>query len=160
MSYSDKWLRYCEAKNEYFTARYEFMQDKKQMMSDLQQAMASGGNNETALRLLLEMKPKVSIVTLLPKILNIAIDSSGPSKIELARNVLCIYKDEASMKEKVLTVVSEYLPANDEWHYRRIAELYELLQYKKELADFILLCKSNENLEIQEVGDDFLLRGE
>lgn len=59
------------------------------------------------------------------------------------------------VKSSIKAILSSYLAANDEWHYRRIAELYQLLDYKEELIDFLLLCRANSNLEIQEIADDF-----
>jgi hypothetical protein len=156
MTCSNKWLVFRESEDKLFVCRYDFMQNKDEMLRDLKIALTKAGDNETALRLLRDMKPNAEIMMpLLSGIMHNAIDSSNLNAIELARNVLNDYKNEPLVKSSIQILAKRYLAANDEWHYRRIAELYKLLDYKEELVNFIALCQSNSNLEIQEMGDDF-----
>jgi len=158
MAYSNNWLQFCKAEDEYFTCRYDFMQNEEEMVKDLWEALTKAGDRETALRLLLEMKPKAAVVApLLSKVADTAIDSGNLTAIELARGVLNNYKNEIWAKDRIQTFATNYLIYNDEWHYRRIAELYRLLDYTEELASFVAICQVNNNLEIQEVGNDFLV---
>lgn len=132
------------------------MQNEAAMVSDLTKALTRAGHNQTALRLLVEMQPRVDIIaTLLPGIMDLAIDSSNLNSIGLARAVLYHYKNESWIRSNIQTSTKTYLAENDEWHYRRIAELYESLNYEKELTSFLSLCKANANLEIQEIAEDF-----
>lgn len=155
MAYSEKWLRLCEAEEVYRIRQYEVMQDQAQMALDLKQALAGPENDLTAMRLLVAMKPGVEIITpLLPRVLGSAIDSSSPDRIILAREVLAAYKDDPGVRNHIQTMVASYLDA-DEWHYWRIAELYTRLNYREELTAFLALCRTSDNLEIQEISDVF-----
>ena len=155
MTYSAEWLRLCESEEAYRVRQYEFMQDKEQMALDLKQALAGAKDNFTALRLLAALKPGVEILTpLLAQVLDLAIDSGEPDKIVCAREVLANYKDEPEVRNHIQTLVTSYLDT-DEWHYWRIAELYTRLNYKEELASFLVLCRASDNPEIQEISDDF-----
>ncbi|TVT41810.1 hypothetical protein FNT36_10330 [Hymenobacter setariae] len=159
MDYSSAWLRFCKAEEEYFASRYDFVQNEMLMVSDLNLGLANASHNDTALRLLLEVRPRVEVILpLLPIIINLAVDSSSYYRIELAQEVLHNYKSESRARSTILTLVSTYLDENDEWHYRRIAELYELMSYEEELTDFLALCRANANLEIQEIQEDFIER--
>jgi hypothetical protein len=129
------------------------MQDKEQMLINLRKALED--DNITALRLLVAMKPGVDALRLfLPRIIDLAIDSSSPDKIVLAREVLAQYKDDSWVKSNIQRLVVSYLAGNDEWHYRRIVELYTALNYAEELAAFLVVCQANPNVEIQEISDD------
>lgn len=151
---SAKWLRLREAEEEYRARHYDFMQDKEQMVVDLRKALAD--DNITALRLLADMKPEVDALRLfLPAIVDLAIDSSSPDRIVLAREVFAQYKDDSWVKINIQKLVVSYLAGNDEWHYRRIAELYVALSYKEELAVFLVLCQANSNVGIQEISSDY-----
>lgn len=154
--YSSEWLRFRKSEDKFFTCRYDFMQNEEEMIKDLKIALMKASDRETALRLLQDMKPSTAIITpLLSEIMNTAIDSANLNAIGLARDILSNYKNEPLIKGNIQTLATSYLAANDEWHYRRIAELYELLNYREELASFIFLCKANNNLEIQEIGAEF-----
>lgn len=156
MFYSNEWLLYRKAEDKYFSCRYAFMQDEETMVNDLSIALSQAGDNETALRLLVETLPKVSVVlSLLPKVVDAAIDSSNLNTIKLSKDLLYIYKDEPLIRNSIQTLLSNYFAENDDWHYRRIAELYNFLNYKEELIGFVELCRANDNVDIQEVGNDF-----
>ena len=153
MTYSTKWLRLCESEEAYRVRQYEFMQDEEQMTLDLKQALAE--DDFTALRLLVALKPSVEIIMpLLARVLDSAIDSTSPDQIVCAREVLANYKYDPEVRNHIRTLMTNYLDT-DEWHYRRVAELYTRLNYKEELAFFLVLCRASDNPEIQEIGDDF-----
>lgn len=131
------------------------MQNEERMLRELKQALTQAADKETALRLLLLMQLDVALLTpLLPGILDVAIDSTGLTGITLARDVLSSYKSDLQVKSSVKAIVSGYLVANDEWHYRRITELYQALNYKEDLVEFLLLCRASSTPEIQEIADD------
>ena len=140
MEYSSAWLRLQKAQDEYFTSYSAFMQDEAVLMSDLSLALTTG-NREIALSLLSEMLPRIELIgSLLPAIMDAAIDSGRIPTITLAREVLQHYKDEPWVRSTIRACVITYSAENDEWHYRRITELYEVLGYEEELASFLLLC--------------------
>lgn len=156
MTYSPKWLRLCEAELAYRVCQYEVLQDEAQLALDLKKALAIPLENITALRMWAAMQPSFeSITPLLPEVVDFAIDATRPDHIVLAREVLFQYKWHPELKNYLLPLIARYLAANDEWHYRRIAELYTYLRYREELAAFLVLCRASDNVEIQEVGDDF-----
>lgn len=156
MPYSNEWLQFCKAEDEYLNNLHALMQNEERMIDDLDIALSLADDNETALRFLLGMTPKLSVVLpLVSKIVNLSVDSSNLSTIELSRAVLHLYKDDSSIKTNIKNSIISYLAYNDDWHYRRIAELYKLMGYEKELNSFVILCQANENLEIQEIGNDF-----
>lgn len=156
MSYSNEWLRFRKSEDEYFYCRHAFMQNNETVVNDISTALALADDNETALRFLLEMTPKTSvIILLLPKVVEIAIDSTNLNAIKLSRDILLHYKNEPFVRSNINTCLGSYIAGNDDWHYRRIAELYKLLNYNEELVAFITLCQESDNIEIREVGDDF-----
>jgi len=154
MEYSNAWFRLQKAQDEYFASYSAFVQDEVIMMSDFGVALASG-DRETALGILVKVLPRVELIgPLLADIIDAAIDSGRIPTIMSAREVLQNYKDEPWVRSAIRTSVASYLVENDEWHYRRIAELYKVLNYREELASFLLLCQVNDNPEIQEIADD------
>lgn len=154
MTYSAAWLRLCEAEQAYRACQYESMQDQEALALDLQQALVD--DNFTALRLLADLNPGIELVApLLPRILDIALDSSSPDRIGLARTVLGHYRDTPWVRNTIYTLAESYLPVNDDWHYRRLAELYTELRYKEELATLLAHCQTSDNAEIREIADDF-----
>lgn len=162
MDYSDKWIQLLKAEEEYFTCRYNFMQDKEAMISNLEKALRNagiGGNSETAMKLLRDMTPELDIIKLLlSAIMNVAIESSHVPEIGLARDVLYNYKDESCIRKNIHIIAISYFAENDEWlewRYRRAAELYQILGYKEELTYLVLLCQESNDLEIQELADEF-----
>lgn len=156
MTYSTKWLRLCEAESAYRIRQQEALQDEEQLVLDLEKALATPGENITALRMWAAMTPSFERITpLLAEVVDFAIDATSPEHVVLAREVLFQYKWKPELKNHLLPLIARYLPANDEWHYRRIAELYTHLQYREELAAFLVLCQASDNVEIQEVSDDY-----
>jgi len=158
MEYSSAWLCLLKAQDEYFTSYFAFTQDEAVMMSDLSLALTTD-DREVALRLLSEMLPRIELIgSLLPAIMDAAIDSSRIPTIMLSREVLQHYREEPWVRSSIQACVATYLAENDEWHYRRITELYEVLDYEEELASFLLLCQANANPEIQEITDNASLK--
>lgn len=156
MKYSTQWLRLSKAEDEYLAAQYEVIQDEERVVKDLLNALSSIDDRRVALRLLSYMPLSISsIIHLLLEIVGIAVDSSNPTEIKLARETLCIYKDDPLIRNAINTYVSSYLSQNDDWNYRRTAELYETLSYKEELTNFVLICLSSNDLDIKEIGDDY-----
>jgi hypothetical protein len=156
MAYSNKWLRFRQAEEEYFTSRYDLLQDKEALLENLQQALTSPNDRLTALQLLVQMAPDLTVLgPLLAQVVDTAIDSTDITAIGLAREIVSLYQDEPWLRSKLPLVISPYLAAQDEWQYRRIAELYALLHYEMELAHFLVLCQASTNVEIQEISDDF-----
>lgn len=154
MGYSSTWFRLQQAQDEYFASYSAFMQDEAVMMGDLSVALATA-DRESALRILVEVLPRIELVgPLLADIMNAAVDSSHIPTIMLAREVLQHYKDDSWVRSAIHTYVATYLPENDEWHYRRIAELYAALGYEEELTRFLVICQTNANWEIREIADD------
>jgi hypothetical protein len=156
MPYSNKWLRFRQAAEEFSSSRSAFQQDRETLVNDLKQALVSPNDRQTALELLVYMYPDGTVLlALLDEVLSATIDSGNYTTIELAREVLAKYKADPLVRRTIPLAITSYLADQDEWHYRRIAELYNLLGYEEELADFLLVCKVSANVEIQELCDDF-----
>ncbi|RZJ90373.1 MAG: hypothetical protein EOO60_09015 [Hymenobacter sp.] len=156
MPYSSKWLRFHQAAEELFNSRYALHQDKETLVNDLKQALVSPNDRQTALELLAYMYPDVTVLMpLLHEVLDTAIDSGNYTAIELAREVLAKYQADPLIRSNIPLIVTRYLADHDDWHYRRIAELYVLLNYEEEITSFLLLCQASPNVEIQEIRDDF-----
>jgi hypothetical protein len=95
------------------------------------------------------------LLPLLQDVLAIAIDSGDYTAISLAKEILAKYQADPLLRSNIPLMVTSYLADQDDWHYRRIAELYVLLNYEEELTGFLLLCQASPNVEIQEIRDDF-----
>jgi hypothetical protein len=156
MPYSSKWLRFRQSADEFYNSRYELQQDKEALVKDLKQALLRPKDRQTALELLVYMYPDVTVLMpLLNEVLDIAIDSGDYTAIELSQNALAKYQADPLIRSNIPLIVTSYLADHDDWHYRRIAELYVLLNYEEELTDFLLLCQASPNVEIQEIRYDF-----
>ena len=156
MSFSEKWLRFHQADQDYFTCRYDLMQDEEVLADDLKSALLTTHHRETALRLLVGCK--VEIIVLLPMlsiVVDIAVDSGNYNAIDLAREVLLNYKDDVQARDIIRNTANAYLSDNDEWHFRRTAELYKLLGYEAELASLRALCQLSPNVGIQELSKEY-----
>ncbi len=154
MTYSTQWLQLCESAQAYGVRQYAVLQDKEQLALDLDKALAN--DSLSALFLWKALEPGIEILLpLLSRALDFAIDCSDPDKIRLAREVLSQHKEDPELRNKLQPLIAHYLADNDDWNYRRIAELYTHLQYKEELAAFIVLCRANDNIDIQEISDDY-----
>ena len=130
--------------------------DSEVVVDDLKKALLKIDDRGAALRLLGWMHPDVEVIKpLLAKVLGPAIDSTDLTTIQLAREALANYKDEPWVKNNIPLLVPRYLPDHDDWNYRRIAELYELLAYKEDLTNFLLLCETSTNADFREISDDF-----
>ncbi len=156
MPYSSKWLRFRQAAEKLFASRYALQQDKETLVKDLKQALVCLNDRQTALELLAYMYPDVTVLLpLLDEVLSIAIDSGNYTAIELAQQVLAKYQADPLLRSNLLLLVTRYLADHDDWHYRRIADLYVLLNYQEELTSFLRLCQASPNVEIQELSDEF-----
>jgi hypothetical protein len=155
MTYSTQWLQLCESAQVYRIRQYHVLQDKEQLVLDLDKALTD--DSLTALWLWRALDPSIEILLpLLSRVLGFAIDSSDPDKIRFAREVLSQHKENFELRSRLQPFIVCYLVNNDDWNYRRIAELYTHLQYKEELAAFLELCRASNNVDIQEISDDSL----
>lgn len=156
MRFSENWLLFRKVENECFTCRYNLMQDKEVLAEDLKLALLQPSHRETALRLLVDCKVEIAVVLpVLSIIVDTAIDSGNLNAIDLAREVLLNYKDAAQARDIIRNTATTYLANNDEWHFRRTAELYKLLGYEAELASLRALCQASPDVEIQELYKDY-----
>jgi len=154
--FSPSWLRLRNAEQEYFSALYEFTHRNAAADSDLKQALAKAGDMVTALRLLLEIELATSLVALLlPELMDIALDSGSLTAIPLARDVLYRVRKEPEIRSAIPLVAATYLNVPDEWPYRRLAELYQQLNYRAELATLLARCRASDEAEIRELAADF-----
>ena len=156
MNFSENWLRFSKVEDEYFICRYNLMQGKEALADDLKLALLHPHHRETALRLLVDCKVEIAVVLpLLSSIADTAIDSGNMNAIALAREVLLEYKDDVQARDIVRNTATTYLADNDEWHFRRTAELYELLGYEAELASLLVLCQLSSDSDIQEISKEY-----
>jgi hypothetical protein len=155
MTYSTQWLELCEAAEAYRIRQFYVLQDKVQLTRDLEKALAE--DSLTALWLWRALEPGLEmLLPLLARVLDFAIDSSDPDKIGFAREILSQHKEDPQVRNRLPSLLARYLAANDDWNYRRIAELYTHLQYQEELTAFLELCRASDNVDIQEISADYL----
>lgn len=157
MAYSTAWQTFVEAENNYFTQRHNYFQQPEELLlADLRQALATGGNSAlSALRFLAfneENRPQLE--ALLPTVVSYAIEGDIEF-IRLAREVLLPHKEAPWFGEAIQPLLESYVASNDEWNYRRIAELYNQLGYDDLLTAFLTLCRKHIDPDIQEIPDSF-----
>ena len=156
MTYSAQWLQLCEAAEAYRIRQYYTLQDKKQLARDLEKALAEDSLN--ALWLWRHLDPGIEILLpLLSRVLDFAIDSGDYDKIGFAREVLAQHKEDSALRNHLQPLIERYLADNDDWNYRRLAELYTHLQYQEELAALLERCRVSDNADIREISDDYHL---
>jgi hypothetical protein len=107
MSFSENWLRFFKVENEYFTCRYDLMQDEVALVDNLKLALLNPHHRETALRLLVDYKVEIAVVLpLLSIIADTAIDSGNLNAIDLAREVLLNCKDDIQARGIIRNTVT------------------------------------------------------
>jgi hypothetical protein len=156
MTYSKQWLELCKSAEAYRIRQYDALQDKEQLASDLEKALAD--DSLIALGVWRDLDPGIDILlSLLPQVLSFAIDSSSPDSIHFAQEVLAQHKEDPALRNHLQSLIEGYLVNKDDWNYRRLAELYTHLQYKEELATLLERCRVSDNTHIQEISDDYRL---
>ena len=132
------------------------MQDEELLAGDLKSALLNSHHRETALRLLIDCKVEIAVVLpVISTIADTAIDSGNYNAIDLAREVLLKYKDDVQVRNIIRVTATTYLADNDEWYFRRTAELYKLLGYEAELASLRELCQISSDVDIQELSKEY-----
>ena len=115
-------------------------------VDDLKAALVRPSDCEAILQLLLETKPDTAVLaSLLPAVLDKVVDSTWLMAIDLAKEVVAAYGTEPAIRSGLALLLNNYLPGHDEWRYRHIAELYDLLNYQEELTSFLALCRASSN---------------
>lgn len=89
-----------------------------------------------------------------PQLIKIALDGS-PTNIQIARNVLSMIDKNWLLAQIYEPIHNELMINNDEWNYRRTAELLSYLDLPSILKLHLENCKAHSNIEIQEIAEDF-----
>lgn len=95
-----------------------------------------------------------------PPVMDIAVDGSIDNLVT-ARAVLLRYASHFLESRKTIRSTLDarlptYLSSEDDFLYRRLAELLVTLDFPEALAKLMAACKDNRNTDIAEIYDDFL----
>lgn len=95
-----------------------------------------------------------------PVVMDIAVDGNLDNLIT-ARVVVLRYASHFLESRKIIRTVLErlmdgYLSSEDDFLYRRLAELLVAIDFPDILTKLILVCKDSSNPDVAEIHDDFL----
>ncbi|MCU7647206.1 hypothetical protein [Pseudomonas piscis] len=153
-TYSKEWLRLSGAEMELFSACHEFRHSAG-FISELSLALADRLEQGTALRFIRDdVFADTELDDLLPGIIDAAIEGDI-GNVPLARSVLCKFRTNDLVKEKLASMLSGYLEVEDYYVYMRVAELLLELDYFDLKAVFVSKCKESRNEDVVEVYDFF-----
>jgi hypothetical protein len=151
------WKRFCEAEDEFFAARMALVKSGEDLEPLIGVAMGDPGRRPTALRLL-EILPEAASRNHLQALV---VQATGSQRdIAAARRVLGRI-DREWLRENIELAVACVFRVDgddDEWTYRRVAELYQELQEPRLLAEHLRRCSEHRTSEVREIADDFRSR--
>jgi len=155
---SDIWEKYKFIENECNNIRYLLMKHKD-MQNILKKAFDSPHECTMALRFLQyftqpdELK---MIEKLIPQLVDIAIYGSL-TNITHSRKVIGLV-NRKWLEENIESYIEQIPilePTDEEWKYRRVAELYDQLGFNKLLNSHLSFCNNHDSLEIKEIAKDY-----
>ncbi|MTD29421.1 hypothetical protein [Erwinia sorbitola] len=155
--YSEEWLSVKEAENKFLSAKYYFRQSHD-FFEQLLLAVNSLSEQGAALRFIRDEEFDDSeLEKLTPIIISIAVDGNV-NNVPFAREVLIKYVANDIIKNKLTSMLGEFLNSHDEYIYRRLAELLLFLNYNELRGKLMEECKGNKDENIAEIYADFINR--
>ncbi len=158
----DEWCAMQEAENLLLVCRYDLKKhaDFKEIIL---LALSTLSEQDAALRFL---KDDVSglndseLAEIAPAVIDIAVDGNLDNLIT-ARAVVLRYASHFLESRKIIRTVLDrlmdgYLSSEDDFLYRRLAELLVAIDFPDILTKLISVCKDSSNPDIAEIHDDFL----
>ncbi|GAB0171111.1 hypothetical protein LSPCS325_45480 [Lysinibacillus sp. CTST325] len=155
---SDIWGEYKIIENECNNVR-ELLVKHKDMQNILKKAFDSPYECTMALKFLqyLTHPDELEIIEkLMPQLVDIAI-YGNPTNITYSRKVIGLV-NRKWLEENIggyIEQISILEPDDEEWKYRRVAELYVHLGFEKLLNNHLSFCSNHDSLEIKEIAEDF-----
>lgn len=144
------WEELCAAEDAFYRARMALHRDAVDLSSVLAAGLAS--KPLTALRFLAE-QPEQEIRKHMAALVELASVGTSITNIALARSAL--QKIERTwLVEHIDLIASPLLAAGDEWEFRRIAELYALLDAGL-LRRHLQRCAAHVDEEIRVIASEF-----
>lgn len=144
------WRDLCAADNTYHEARMRLLTDASDLDGIIGAALSNPAERGSALRIL-SILPEQQIRGHLAQLARLA--SVGHSDIELVRSVIARL-DHDWVTRHIDSYVKPILEAGDEEEYRRIAELYKLLD-RRLLEVHLARCAAHSGEAIREIAADF-----
>ncbi|MGE7954066.1 hypothetical protein [Lysinibacillus xylanilyticus] len=155
---SDIWEKYKFIENECNNIRYLLMKHKD-MQNILKKAFDSPHECTMALRFLqyFTHPDELKIIeNLMPELVDIAI-YGNPTNITYSRKVIGLV-NRKWLEENIESYIEQIPisePDDEEWKYRRVAELYVQLGFEKLLNSHLSFCSNHHSLEIKEIAEDY-----
>ena len=149
------WTELCAAEDAFHCARMALHRDAVDLSSVFAAGLASKPG--TALRLL-ENQPEAEIRKHMAALVELASVGTSITNIALARSALQKI-DRTWLVEHIAAIARPLLAAGDDWEFRRIAELYALLDVGL-LQLHLRRCAAHADEEIREIATDFAAAAE
>jgi hypothetical protein len=144
------WRDLCAADNTYHEARMRLLTNASDLDGIIRAALNSPAERGPALRIL-NILPEQQIRRHLAQLAQLA--SVGHSDIELVRSVISRI-DRDWLTQNIDGYVTPLLKTGNEEEFRRIAELYKLLDQEL-LKAHLARCAVHANEEVREIASDF-----
>jgi hypothetical protein len=144
------WVDFCTAETSFYDARMALIGHVQDLPNIINKALPVPSQRGSALRIL-EILPEERSRQHLQQLVDLA--SIGHSDIELCRSVI-LRIDREWLVENIDSHVSRILDESGEEEFRRIAELYKLLDSRL-LKIHLERCANHMDAEIKEIASDF-----
>lgn len=152
---SIEWLRLKKSEEKLFSAKYYFRKSEC-YFEQLLLALNTLSEQGTALRYIRDdyfNDDELNI--LIPIVIDISIDGNIDN-ISIAREILIKLKENKIVRNKLSSMLDDYLDSFDYFIYRRIAELLLDLNYPDLKIKLMFRCKESEDEDLVEIYNDYI----
>lgn len=153
--YSEEWAFVKETENKFLSAKHYFRKSND-FFEQILLAINNLSEQGTALRFIRDEDfDNSELEVLIPIIIDIAVDGNVDNLI-FAREILIKNANNNIVREKMTSIFDALLNSQDEYIYRRMAELFLFLNYSELRNRLMEECKNSENEDIAEIYTDFI----
>ncbi|PIT53128.1 hypothetical protein BHC44_06615 [Snodgrassella alvi] len=153
--FSIEWLNLKESETNLFSSKYYFRKSEcffKQLLLALNTLSEQG----TALRFIRDDDfNDEELEILIPIIIDISVDGNIDN-IPIARDILIKFKENKIVKNKLCSMLDNYLDSFDDFIYRRLAELLLYLNFSDLKIKLMNKCLKSNNNDLIEIYQDFI----
>lgn len=159
--FPDEWRAMREAESQLLVRRHAFSR-RDDFKEVILRALNTLPEQDAALRFLKDDVAGLgdaALAQLAPTLIDIAVDGNIDNLL-VARSVLARYASHFLGSRKIIEdaldrVMDKYLSSEDEFLYRRLAELLVDIDFPDSLRQLLLACRGHDNADIAEIHGDF-----
>jgi len=153
--YSKEWVSVKEPENKSLSSKHYFRKSND-FFEQILLAINNLSEQGTALRFIRDDDFDDSeLEVLIPVIIDIAVDGNVDN-LPFAKEILIKNANNNVVRKKLTSIFDSLLNSQDEYIYRRVAELLVFLNYNDLRNRLMDKCKNSENEDIVEIYTDFI----